>query len=245
MVRVFPSVIDREKLFLLRSAGLSLVIMGIQTGCDRVNFEIYNRRVRFSSVMRAAEIISESKVAPYYEMIVDNPYETEEDEMESIDAMARLKRPYTISLAHLTFFPGTALTERAIKDRIIDPEAYLTRYMVKIDKTYFNKLLYMTPYIPRTLIRYLNKPKALRTPIHIFITNILFFIVKRTIEPAVFFFVIARGLNYNIEWTLRTVLGNWKAAVTKLIFNFLGKGDMEFDRRLELARKTMPALFEE
>jgi radical SAM superfamily enzyme YgiQ (UPF0313 family) len=244
MVRVFPSVIDREKLFLLKKAGLSLVIMGIQTGCDRVNFEVYNRKVSFSSVMKAAEIISESKVAPYYEMIVDNPYESEEDEMENINAMAKVRKPYTISLAHLTFFPGTALTERAVGEKRVDPDAYLTRYMVKIDKTYFNNLLYITPYIPRSLIRYLNKPHVNRTAIHILWTNILFFVVKRTVEPAVFLFIISRGLNYNIPWTVRTVLGNWRAAISKIFSNFLGKKDMEFDQRLALAKKTMPALFE-
>ncbi|MBI5408326.1 MAG: B12-binding domain-containing radical SAM protein [Nitrospirae bacterium] len=244
MVRVFPGVLDREKLFMLRGAGLSLVIMGVQTGSDRVNFEIYNRKVKFSSVEKAAELISESKVAPYYEMIVDNPYETEEDEMESINSMAKLKRPYTISLAHLTFFPGTLLTERAVKEKIVDPEAYLTRYMVKIDKTYFNKLLYMTPYIPRLLIGYLNKPEKARSIIHPILLNVLFFIVKRSLEPAVFFFVLTRGLNYNINWTMRTVLGNWKSALAKVLFNFLGKSDMEFDKGLELARKNMPALFE-
>jgi radical SAM superfamily enzyme YgiQ (UPF0313 family) len=245
MVRAFPNNLNREKLFMLREAGLSLVIMGIQTGSDHVNFDIYNRKVRFSSVMKAAEIISESKVAPYYEMIVDNPYETEEDEMESINSMAKLKKPYTISLAHLTFFPGTPLTERAIKDNIIDPEAYLTRYMVKIDRTYFNRLLYMTPYIPRFLVKYLNKPKAHRRLTHRLLTNGLFFIVKRTIEPAVYFFVLTRGLNYNINWTVRTVIGNWRAAVAKLISNFLGRGDLEYDERLAWARKNMPALFKE
>jgi radical SAM superfamily enzyme YgiQ (UPF0313 family) len=245
MVRVFPGVLDKEKLFMLRDAGLSLVIMGVQTGSDHVNFEIYNRKVRFSSVMEAAEIISESKVAPYYEMIVDNPYETEEDEMESIKAMARLRRPYTISLAHLTFFPGTLLTERVLNDKIVDPEAYLTRYMVKIDTTYFNKLLYMTPYIPRPLIGYLNRPEASRKSIHLILTNSLFFIVKRSIEPFVFLFVLTRGLKYNLNWTVRTVTGNWKSALSKVLFNFLGKKDMEFDERLALARKKMPALFED
>jgi radical SAM superfamily enzyme YgiQ (UPF0313 family) len=244
MVRVFPGVLDKEKLFMLRDAGLSLVIMGVQTGSDRVNYEIYNRKVSFSSVMEAAEIISESKVAPYYEMIVDNPYETEEDEMESINSMARLRRPYTISLAHLTFFPGTLLTERALNDKIIDPEAYLTRYMVKIDTTYFNKLLYMSPYLPRPLVGYLNKPEALRKNIHLILTNSLFFIVKRTIEPFVFLFVLTRGLKYNFNWTIRTVMGNWKSALSKVLSNFLGKKDMEFDERLALARKKMPALFE-
>jgi len=244
MVRIFPGVFNREKLFMLRDAGLSLVIMGIQTGSDRVNSEIYDRNVKFSHVVKAAEFISESKVAPYYEMIVDNPYETEEDEMESINSMATLKRPYTISLAHLTFFPGTVLTERALKEKIIDPEAYLTRYMVKIDNTYFNKLLYMTPYISRRMIRYLNKPEARRNVLQKFVTNALFFIIKRTVEPIVFFFVLTRGLKYNLNWTIRTLLGNWKSALIKIFFNFLGKGDMEFDKKLELAKKEMPALFE-
>ncbi|RJQ53844.1 MAG: radical SAM protein [Nitrospiraceae bacterium] len=244
MARAIPSLLDREKLFMLRDAGLSVVIMGVQTGSDRVNFEIYNRKVHFSTVMKAARLLVESKVTPYYEMIVDNPYETEEDQIEGITSMARLPRPYTISLAHLTFFPGTLLTERALKEEKIDPEAYLTRFMVNIDETYFNKLLYMTPFIPRILIAFLNKPRVRRNAFHIFVTNTLFFVVKRTIEPAVFFFVITRGLKYNVRWTARTVLGNWKSAFAKILFNFLGKGDMEFDKRLKLARKEMPALFE-
>jgi hypothetical protein len=229
---------------MMKDAGLSMLIMGVQTGSDRVNFEIYNRKVKFSSVMKAAELINESKVAPYYEMIVDNPYEKEEDEMESIRAMAEVKRPYTISLAHLTFFPGTQLTERAIEDKIADPEAYLTRYMVNINNTYFNKLLYMTPYIPRVLIEYLNTKAAKRNSLQIWITNCLFFLVKRTVEPAVFFFVLTRGLKYNLNWTVRTVTGTWKSALTKFLFNFLAKGDMEFEERLALARKEMPGLFE-
>jgi radical SAM superfamily enzyme YgiQ (UPF0313 family) len=244
MVRVFPGVLDREKLFMLRDAGLSLVIMGVQTGSDRVNFEIYNRKVKFSSVLKAAELINESRVAPYYEMIVDNPYETEEDQMDCINAMAKVKRPYIISLAHLTFFPGTILTDRAVKDGIADPEAYLTRYMVKIDSTYFNKLLYLAPYIPRSWTGFLNRPEMSRKTMHNLLTNGLFFVVKRTIEPAVFFFVLMRGLKYNLHWTVRTVTGNWKSALAKLLFNFLGKGDMEFDERLALARKEKPALFE-
>ena len=244
MVRVFPGVLDRDKLFVLRDAGMSLAIMGVQSGSDHVNFDIYNRKVKFESVIKAAEIISESKVAPYYEMIADNPYETEQDQIDSIENMSRLKRPYIISLSHLTFFPGTLLTQRALEEKIIDPEAYLTRYMVKIDNTYFNKLLYLAPYIPRSLTKYLSKPEADRNIIHIVLNNTLSFIFKRTVVPAVFFYVLARGLNFNINWTVRTLTGNWKSALAKVLFNFLGKGDMEFDKKLEIARKQMPELFE-
>ena len=244
IVRAIPTMLDREKLFMLKEAGLSMVVMGIQSGSDHVNFDIYQRKIRFASVIRAADIISESGAAPFYEMIVDNPYETEADEMETINSMARLRRPYIISLAHLTFFPGTPLTERAVKDNIATPDAYLYRYMVKIDSTYLNKLLSITPYIPLFLIRHLNKPGTARKRSHIISVDVLHFVTKRTVEPAVSLFVMTRSLDYNLKWTLRTILGNWKSALTKLISNYLGKGDMEYDQKLALAKKNMPVLFE-
>jgi hypothetical protein len=57
--------------------------------------------------------------------------------------------------------------------------------------------------------------------------------------------VLTRGLKYNLNWTIRTVLGNWKSAFIKIFSNFLGKGDMEFDKKLALAKKEMPDLFKE
>jgi radical SAM superfamily enzyme YgiQ (UPF0313 family) len=244
LLRAIPTILDREKLLMLKEAGLSIVVMGIQSGCDRVNMDIYGRNIPFKAVKKSAGIISEVKVFPYYEMIVDNPYETEDDMMETIHAMATIKKPYTISLAHLTFFPGTPLTEKALDDNIIDPEAYLYRYMVNIDYTYLNKLLYMTPYLPHSLIGYLNRPSISRKRIHVLLTNSLFFLVKRSIEPVVFMFLITRSLNYNLGWTVRTVVGNWSSALAKFFFNFLSKGDMEFNERLAQARKEMPSLFE-
>lgn len=244
IVRTIPTTLDREKLFILKEAGLSWVIMGIQSGSDRVNFDIYDRKIHFSSVMEAVELIAEAKVAPSYEMIVDNPYETEETEMETVNAMAKLKRPYVISLAHLTFFPGTPLAERATKDNIVDPEAYLYTYPCNIDKTYLNKLLFMTPYIPRFIIKYLNRPAASIKPIHSLLTNCLSFIVKRTIEPVVYFFITTRALGYDIKLTSRIVFSNWRSALTKWLSNYLDKGDYEYHQRLLKARKTMPELFD-
>lgn len=245
IVRAFPTMLDKEKLFMLKDAGLSIIVMGIQSGSDRVNYEIYNRRIPFSSAIKATEIISEAKAVPFCEMIVDNPYETEETEMETIDSMSRLKKPYIISLAHLTFFPGTPLTEKAIKDNITTHESSLYIHMTsQFNETYLNKLLRITPYIPRAIARYLNKPEKSRGHIHSLLTNILYAIIRRTIEPAIFMFLIARSVNYNIKLTIRTLMGNWRSALSKLIFNYLGMKDIEYTKRLVSLRKTMPALFE-
>jgi anaerobic magnesium-protoporphyrin IX monomethyl ester cyclase len=245
IARAIPTMLDRARLSMLVDAGLCWIVMGIQSGSDRVNFEVYDRKIRFPAVKKAADLISETHAAPFYEMIVDNPYETEEEQIETIDAIATLKKPYIVSLAHLTFFPGTPLAEKAVKDKIVTPDAYLFRYLLKIDETYLNKLLAITPCTPRFIIKFLNKPEAQRKPLHIFLLNILHFKVKRFVEPVVFLFITMRSLDYKFNWIVRTILGNWRSTLARLVSKYLGKGDLEFDQRLTLAKKNMPELFKE
>ncbi len=244
VARVIPTMLDREKLFMLAEAGLSWIVMGIQSGSDRVNFEVYNRKIRFPAVKKAADLISETHAAAFYEMIVDNPYETEQEKIETINAIATLKKPYIVSLAHLTFFPGTPLAEKAVKDNIVTPDAYLFRYLLNIDETYTNRLLAITACTPGFIIRYLNKPEAQRNQSHIFLLNILHPVVKRFVEPLMFLFITMRSLDYRLNWIIRTILGNWKSTLARLVSKYLGKGDLEFDQRLTLAKKNMPELFE-
>jgi len=109
--------------------------------------------------------------------------------------------------------------------------------------TYNNKLLNITPYMPGFIVNYLNRPEKERNSLHTALVNTLHFTIKRSVEPAIFLFLISRSLNYNIRLTLRTLLGNWRSALTKLIFNYLGKSDMEYDQKLSFAKQKMPELF--
>ncbi len=245
IVRVIPSMMDRDKMLMLKEAGLCWIVMGIQSGCDRVNNEVYDRRIKFDSVKAAAEVISETNAAPFYEMIVDNPYETEEDMMTTINAMASLKKPYICSLAHLTFYPGTPLAARAAKDSIVEPDAYLYRYLLQIDETYENKLLSVTPNMPRSIIRWLNRSGDIRKPHHDMTLKMIYFVVKRAIEPAVFLFITMRSLNYRPDWIYRTVMGNWKPTLSRMVSRYLGKSDLEFDQKLKIAKQRLPELFED
>jgi len=244
MIRVYPTKLDREQLLMLRDAGLSWVLMGIQSGSDRVNYEVFNRKVPFSRVQEAAEVIAETKAAPYYEMIVDNPYETEEDQIKTVNSILKLGRPFVLSLAHLTYMPGTKIREMALKDGIEDVDSYLTRFLMNIDYNYFNKLLYISPYVPRSIARFLNIPKKERTTFHTKLTNILFFIVKRTMEPGVYFFITTRGLKYNILLTVKSVMYIWRSALSIVLSNFLDAEDVKYDEKLKLFRKIKPTLFE-
>jgi len=98
--------------------------VGIQTGSDRIN-TIYNRGIRNADVLEAAALINShaGRLHPIYDVIVDNPYETTADRIDTVKLLMHLKKPFTIQVFSLTMFPGTELHERASQDGLIKDEA--------------------------------------------------------------------------------------------------------------------------
>ncbi|MDD5194870.1 MAG: radical SAM protein [Candidatus Omnitrophica bacterium] len=135
---------DKEKFSSLVDAGLRFVRMGIQSGSDRTR-KMYRRFYSNQQVMDAAETISKfkNKVAPpSYDFILDNPWESESDLVESLMLLSRLPRPYVIELFSLILYPNTDLYEKAKKDGIIKNEKreiYDCSYETA-KPTYLNKL---------------------------------------------------------------------------------------------------------
>ncbi|MBN1593697.1 MAG: B12-binding domain-containing radical SAM protein [Candidatus Coatesbacteria bacterium] len=118
-----PSNLSKRKLDALVDAGLTTIQVGIQTGSDRIN-EIYNRAAKNADVVEAAELLNgyADRLRPLYDIIVDNPYETHADRMETVKLMMKIKKPFSIQLFSLTMFPGTEICERAKRDGLVEDE---------------------------------------------------------------------------------------------------------------------------
>jgi radical SAM superfamily enzyme len=80
---------------------------------------------------------------PWYDLIVDNPYETDEDVIDTLMFMSKLPVPFYINLHSLFLFPGTPLYETVKKDGRLDE---FTRNFCSeeitgsFEVTYWNKL---------------------------------------------------------------------------------------------------------
>jgi len=123
----FPTMASRENLETLKDMGVAYVSMGIQSGSDRVNYEVFNRRTSRESILKAASLIADAGIPACYDLITNNPYETEEDRRETLDLIARLPGEYSLQISHLAFLPGTPLTTRAEAEGKIgtaDPKTY-------------------------------------------------------------------------------------------------------------------------
>jgi anaerobic magnesium-protoporphyrin IX monomethyl ester cyclase len=113
--------VSDEKIRLLVEAGLTDIIIGIQSGSDRLNKEIYNRFITQKHVLECAKIVNKYKdrLTVMYDIISCNPYENNEDILDTIRLLQKIPKPYFLSVNNLIFFEGTPLYKKAMEDGLI------------------------------------------------------------------------------------------------------------------------------
>jgi radical SAM superfamily enzyme YgiQ (UPF0313 family) len=140
---VTPSTIKRDKIETLVDAGLVELRMGIESASEQMRKE-YKRPQTENKVRNAAALLSEfgDRLTPYYDLIIDNPWEKEESEVETLKFMTRLPQPFELILYSLTFYPGTDVYDQAKAEGLIkdDIEDVYRKYYHSFRPTYLNSL---------------------------------------------------------------------------------------------------------
>jgi radical SAM superfamily enzyme YgiQ (UPF0313 family) len=140
-----PSTLNREKMAMLIDAGTVRVRMGIQTGSERTK-QLYKRKFSNEHLLEVAKIINGHKdkiEITVYDLIVDNPYETDEDVIDTLMFMSKLPVPFRINLHSLFLFPGTPLYETVKQDGRLDEftrDFRSEEITGSFEVTYWNKL---------------------------------------------------------------------------------------------------------
>jgi len=118
---VHPSAVDCEKFKYLTSAGLFLIRMGIQSGSEKIQ-RLYKRFYSNSQILKSCKIIDEFKdkiSIKHYDVILDNPWEEEEDLVKTLMFLSEISVPCEFVLFSLTFFPGTEIYSLAEKEGLV------------------------------------------------------------------------------------------------------------------------------
>jgi len=140
-----PSTLTKEKLSLVVDAGLAEVRMGIQTAGTSTK-KLYKRPHTNQQVENAVRIIhSHKKVRGKYDIILDSPWDTDEDLIETLMFFSKLPTPFQLTLYSLVFFPGTELYRKAKKEGIIkdDLNDVYRKHYHGCKNTYLNKLFFL------------------------------------------------------------------------------------------------------
>lgn len=124
-----PMAFDSEKVQILRESGLGFLQLGIQTGSERVNKDVYNRHVSNQKVIQVAREIRAMGIDVIYDVIFNNPYEKADDVAQTVKLFLQFPWPVSLQGFNLIFYPGTQLTDNALRDGYIKPreeESYAT-----------------------------------------------------------------------------------------------------------------------
>ncbi|HAB52498.1 MAG TPA: hypothetical protein DCE80_10080 [Ignavibacteriales bacterium] len=155
-----PVSIEEEKMKVLIDGGLVRIKMGFESGND-YSLKLFKRPASTKQIKKAAETLSKFKgkmVAPAFEMIVDNPFETNEHLYQTIDFLDKIPGPFTVSLFSLQFMPGTALTEQVDDFKVVE-EHMDKEYMFSYKPTAINLLISIFAIFkpPHFLVKLLKK----------------------------------------------------------------------------------------
>ena len=158
---IVPNYVRNDgKVPLLIDAGLNRLRMGIQSGSENI-LEFYKRPTKLHKIKEATEIFNKYKkytMPPNYDIILENPLETREDTLTTLDLIYNMPRPYSLNIYALRVIPNTTmakdLEERGLKTPPIDKN-----YFVDYARTIGNCLVFVLTFwkIPKWLYKILSK----------------------------------------------------------------------------------------
>ena len=219
---VIPNYVARDKFEVLTWAGMNRIRMGIQSGSQRI-LDFYKRPTPIEKVTAAGEVCAsfapKYHVAPAYDIIMDNPIETREDVVETLNLLYQMPRPFTPLLYSLKVIPNTDL-ERSMKELGVDIEEISASY-VMIPPRLANILVYLLAVWrpPRWLFeRLLRNVEASGTPQRLYprlgLVLRTLYLVKRVLGDLRFMdFSIVPGRSSYLFWRLG-IVSFWQRYLT-------------------------------
>jgi radical SAM superfamily enzyme YgiQ (UPF0313 family) len=115
-VKSLPIYVTKERIKILKDAGLVWVELGLQSGSDRVCKEIYKRMSFKANFLNAEKIIVNLDIAVTCDVILDNPFENKEDKFETIQTLIETQKPFYPQFFSLSLYLGSGLYEKAKKE---------------------------------------------------------------------------------------------------------------------------------
>ena len=110
-----PKMVDFEVLQKLKSAGLSEVIMGIQSGSPHIRRDVFHRYESQEDILKAVETIRKAGVFwASYDFMLQHPFETIEDLKETYFLVKQFRGRFELQLHGLNFLPGTDIVKMAV-----------------------------------------------------------------------------------------------------------------------------------
>lgn len=114
---LYPSHVESSVLKALKDSGLHHVVMGIQSGSERILYDVFHRPTPRLMIMEAIKKLKQQNIFTYFDVITDNPFEEDGDRYDTLTLLLNTRRPFGLNLSGLSLFPGTEIFRMAGRKR--------------------------------------------------------------------------------------------------------------------------------
>lgn len=132
----FPGRHSEEVIGKLAEAGLAKVNIGVQSCSKRILEEVFVRPQKIEDIIIDNKRYIKHGVIPTYDFIIDNPFETADELLETVEVARRLERPNFFRIFSLFFFPYHPLTLRAQREGLCREAGAQARFYDKVTTTH-------------------------------------------------------------------------------------------------------------
>ncbi len=115
---VIPNYVKQDKFEILTWAGMNRIRMGIQSGSQDI-LDFYKRPTPPARILEAGTVAAafapKYHIPPAYDIIVDNPVETRQDVVDTLELLYKMPRPYILFIYVLRVIPNTELAKQIVE----------------------------------------------------------------------------------------------------------------------------------
>jgi radical SAM protein with 4Fe4S-binding SPASM domain len=112
---------NEELIFILKDCGCRCIHFGLQSGSEKVRFQVLDRTERNSTVIKAAQLCHKYGIKFSAHCILNLPGETQNDIRESLKTYNAM-RPHDVSVYSLLYLPRSPIIKKAIEEKILTEE---------------------------------------------------------------------------------------------------------------------------
>ena len=222
IVRSIPISVTESKISRMKSAGLAWINLGLQSGSDRVCREVYRRRSGKQDFLNAAKVINRQDVAALYDVILDNPFEAEQDLLQTIFTLMETPKPFYTQFFSLSLYPGTELRMRALQEGLIKGDEYQSKDYLLYKKIHINTMVRLATFIPKRWMNFLLElykvhPESLWFRFHLCLARVYSIVWA---EPITYLQVIRLSQRKKLKATMRVLPSYMKEGFSRFLKQF-------------------------
>jgi len=203
-----PTYVTDEKMAILKEAKIAWIIVGLQSGSDRVLREVYQRKSLTKHFLKAATVIKKYDVAGIYDVIVDNPLETEEETIETIEVLLQTPKPFMPEIFSMTLYAGTEIHRMATEaNKVQEVEDYRVKNYLVYKKSILNHIVRLAIFVNKGLVKQLLDMYKTNPKSPVFLSYLLFLriISAFVIEPVTIFRMVVLSQGGSVIRALQTL----------------------------------------